>query len=76
MGQLTLTAGVARIDITPPVGFNLFAVSGISKIPIQTVLRGAMFFFLSDLLVTAVIILFPPLSTWLPRLLIAGLPFH
>jgi C4-dicarboxylate transporter DctM subunit len=73
---VVVTMGVELSVITPPVGFNLFAVSGISKIPIQTVLRGAMFFFLSDLLVTAVIILFPPLSTWLPRLLIAGLPFH
>lgn len=70
-----VTMGVELSVITPPVGFNLFAVSGISKIPIQTVLRGAMFFFVSDLVVTVIIILFPSLSTWLPSLLISGSPF-
>jgi C4-dicarboxylate transporter DctM subunit len=58
--------GVELSVITPPVGFNLYAVSGISRIPIQTVLRGAMFFFVSDLIVTVIIIVFPQLSTWLP----------
>ncbi len=63
---IIVTMGVELSVITPPVGFNLFAVSGISKIPIQTVLRGAMIFFVSDLIVTMFIIVFPALSTWLP----------
>jgi C4-dicarboxylate transporter DctM subunit len=69
---IIVTMGVELSVITPPVGFNLYAVSGISKIPIQTVLRGAMFFFLSDLLVTVIIIFFPLLSTWLPELMMAA----
>jgi len=64
---IIVTMGVELSVITPPVGFNLFAVSGISKIPLQTVLRGAMIFFVSDLIVTIFIILFPSLSTWLPQ---------
>jgi C4-dicarboxylate transporter, DctM subunit len=56
---IIVTMGVELSVITPPVGFNLYAVSGISKIPIQTVLRGAIFFFLSDLVVTVIIIFFP-----------------
>ena len=61
--------GVELSVITPPVGFNLYAVSGIARIPIQTVLRGAMIFFLSDFIVTLIIILVPELSTWLPSVL-------
>jgi C4-dicarboxylate transporter DctM subunit len=66
---IVVTMGVELSVITPPVGFNLYAVSGIAKIPIQTVLRGAMIFFISDLVVTVLIILFPELSTWLPSAL-------
>ena len=66
---IVVTMGVELSVITPPVGFNLYAVSGIAKIPIQTVLRGAMIFFVSDLIVTILIILFPELSTWLPSAL-------
>ena len=63
---IIVTMGVELSVITPPVGFNLYAVSGISKIPIQTVLRGALLFFVSGLIVTTAIIVFPALSIWLP----------
>lgn len=66
---IVVTMGVELSVITPPVGFNLYAVSGIAKIPIQTVLKGAMLFFLSDLAITIIIVLLPDLSTWLPATL-------
>ena len=72
---IVVTMGVELSVITPPVGFNLYAVSGIAQIPIQTVLRGAMIFFLSDLIITIIIILVPELSTWLPTQLMARSPF-
>lgn len=72
---IVVTMGVELSVITPPVGFNLYAVSGISKIPIQTVLRGAMFFFVSDLIVTMAIMFFPELSTWLPDRIMSATPF-
>jgi C4-dicarboxylate transporter, DctM subunit len=72
---IVVTMGVELSVITPPVGFNLYAVSGIARIPIQTVLRGAMIFFVSDLLVTILIILIPDLSTWLPGVLSRSSPF-
>ena len=72
---IIVTMGVELSVITPPVGFNLYAVSGIAQIPIQTVLRGAMIFFLSDLIITIIIILVPELSTWLPTQLMARSPF-
>lgn len=72
---IVVTMGVELSVITPPVGFNLYAVSGIAQIPIQTVLRGAMIFFVSDFIVTLIIILVPELSTWLPRVLGGASPF-
>lgn len=72
---IVVTMGVELSVITPPVGFNLYAVSGIARIPIQTVLRGAMIFFVSDLLVTVLIILFPDMSTWLPTVMSRNSPF-
>jgi C4-dicarboxylate transporter DctM subunit len=72
---IIVTMGVELSVITPPVGFNLYAVSGIARIPIQTVLKGAMIFFVSDLIVTVLIIMIPELSTWLPTVLMAKSPF-
>ena len=72
---IIVTMGVELSVITPPVGFNLYAVSGIAQIPIQTVLRCAMIFFLSDLIITIIIVLVPELSTWLPAQLMARSPF-
>jgi C4-dicarboxylate transporter DctM subunit len=73
---IVVTMGVELSVITPPVGFNLYAVSGIARIPIQTVLKGAMIFFVSDLLVTIIIVMVPEISTWLPTILSADSPFN
>lgn len=62
-----------NIDIavmTPPVGFNLYAVTGIAKIPLPTVLKGTLPFFLSDSTVLLINMLVPWFSTWLPDLVV------
>jgi C4-dicarboxylate transporter DctM subunit len=56
--------------VTPPVGLNLFAVSGTSKIPLPQVLKGTIPFFVGDLTVLLLVVFFPELATWLPDLLI------
>jgi C4-dicarboxylate transporter DctM subunit len=56
--------------VTPPVGLNLFAVSGTSKIPLPQVLKGTIPFFLGDLTVLLLVIFFPALATWLPGQLV------
>jgi C4-dicarboxylate transporter, DctM subunit len=71
---IMLTLAVEMSVITPPVGLNLFAVSGTSKIPVMSVLKGATPFFLGDLLVLLLVIFFPILATWLPDLLVVS-PF-
>jgi C4-dicarboxylate transporter DctM subunit len=56
--------------VTPPVGLNLFAVSGTSKIPLTAVLKGSVPFFIGDLTVLLLVIYNPELATWLPNLLV------
>ena len=58
--------------VTPPVGLNLFAVSGTARIPVTTVLKGAVPFFATDFLTLLLVIFFPALATWLPNQLITS----
>jgi C4-dicarboxylate transporter DctM subunit len=67
---IILTLNVEMGVVTPPVGLNLFAVSGTSKIPLPQVLKGTIPFFLGDLAVLLLVIFFPALATWLPDQLV------
>ncbi|MDC7230651.1 MAG: TRAP transporter large permease [Sphaerochaetaceae bacterium] len=55
--------------ITPPVGMNLFVVSSISNIPVHKITRDLGPFLIASFIGIVVIILFPQLSTFLPRLI-------
>ena len=53
--------------ITPPVGVNVYVVSGIDRsISLQTVFRGAVPFLFMLIAVCALLMVFPQLATWLP----------
>jgi C4-dicarboxylate transporter DctM subunit len=65
-----LTLNVETGVVTPPVGLNLFAVSGTSKISLPAVIKGTIPFFLGDMTVLLLVIFFPGLATWLPDLLV------
>jgi C4-dicarboxylate transporter DctM subunit len=67
---IMITLNVEMGVVTPPVGLNLFAVSGTSKIPLPQVLKGTIPFFLGDLAVLLLVIFFPALATWLPGQLV------
>jgi C4-dicarboxylate transporter DctM subunit len=67
---IMVTLNVEMGVVTPPVGLNLFAVSGTSKIPIGQVLKGTIPFFIGDLVVLLLVIFFPALATWLPSVLV------
>jgi C4-dicarboxylate transporter DctM subunit len=66
--MMTLTVEMSLV--TPPVGLNLFAVSGVSKIPVSDVVKGAVPFFLTDALVLLAVVFFPGLATWLPSVMV------
>jgi len=65
-----LTLAVEMSVVTPPVGLNLFAVSGTSKIPIATVMKGSIPFFGADLVTLLIVIFVPATATWLPSILV------
>lgn len=53
--------------ITPPVGVNVYVVSGIDRsIPIQDVFKGAMPFLAALAAAALLILFFPQIATWLP----------
>jgi C4-dicarboxylate transporter DctM subunit len=65
-----LTLAVEMSVVTPPVGLNLFAVSGVSKIPITTVIKGSIPFFFADVATLLIVIFVPATATWLPSVLV------
>lgn len=54
-------------QITPPVGFNLFVIQGLTGENIGTIAKSAFPFFMLMLLTTAILTLFPGLVTLLPN---------
>ncbi|MGK7376714.1 TRAP transporter large permease [Planococcus sp. 1R117A] len=51
--------------ITPPVGLNLFVVSGISGEKVEEVIKGVVPFFAIFIIVLVIVIVFPQLSLYL-----------
>ncbi len=51
--------------ITPPLGLNLFVLSGVTGTPVLSISRFAVYFVFSMLLVVFLIMLIPALSLWL-----------
>ena len=62
---------IEMAQITPPVGFNLFVISGLNNDDLTTVARAAFPFFLIMLLVTALLTVFPEIALFLPGRMIA-----
>jgi len=69
---IILTIAVETGVVTPPVGLNVFAVSGTSKIPVIEVTKGTIPFFIGDLTVLVLVIFFPALALWLPDQLVTS----
>jgi C4-dicarboxylate transporter DctM subunit len=56
-------------QITPPVGFNLFVIQGLTEEPVMTIAKYAMPFFMLMLFTTAVITMFPEIVLYLPQIM-------
>jgi TRAP-type C4-dicarboxylate transport system permease large subunit len=53
--------------ITPPVGVNVYVVSGIERdIPLQSIFRGAMPFLFMLIIAAGTLLAFPQLCLFLP----------
>ena len=56
--------------ITPPVGMNVFVINALAKdVTMSQTFRGVMPFFVAELFRVAIIVAFPALSLWLPKVL-------
>ncbi len=51
--------------ITPPLGLNLFVVSGVTGTPVLSISRYAVYFVFTMLLIVIILMLIPALSLWL-----------
>lgn len=56
-------------QITPPVGFNLFVIQGLTGHPIGRVALASLPFFLLMALAVVLLAIFPDIALWLPRAL-------
>lgn len=56
-------------QITPPVGVNVFIMKGVTDIPLYSIFRGIIPFALADLGVLIILVIFPQISLFLPRLM-------
>jgi C4-dicarboxylate transporter DctM subunit len=59
-------------QITPPVGFNLFVLQGLTGDDILAVARAALPFFAILVLAVVLIVVFPGIATWLPTRMAAS----
>jgi len=55
--------------ITPPLGVSAYVVSGISKIPLQTVFKGILPFVGSIFVCLIILLAFPQIATFLPSVM-------
>ncbi|MBB5044909.1 TRAP transporter large permease [Shinella fusca] len=55
--------------LTPPVGMSLYMVSIIARMPVHSVVRGVLPFFIPLILSLLVVTVVPAVSTWLPHLI-------
>ena len=55
--------------ISPPVGVNVYVVSGIERgLPLQTVFKGSLPFLVCLVVAAAILVAFPQISLWLPSM--------
>ena len=61
---------VEMAQITPPVGFSLFVIQGISNEKIQTILKATFPFFILMIVTVVIITVFPEIVHYLPNQMI------
>ena len=55
--------------ITPPVGVNVFVIKGIAPdVPLHIIFRGIFPFLIALIIMTALLVAFPQIATFLPDL--------
>ena len=66
LGVLAIEAGL----ITPPIGMNVYIIAGVAKdIPVHTIFRGIVPFFIAVIACMVFIMIFPQIALFLPGIL-------
>jgi len=58
---------VEMAQITPPIGFNLFVMQGLTKHEMGYIAKTAFPMFMIMVLMVIILVMFPDLATWLPE---------
>jgi len=58
---------VEMAQITPPIGFNLFVLQGMTRHEMNYIAKAALPMFFIMVVMVFVLIAFPDLATWLPE---------
>ena len=66
---IMMTVNLAVGQVTPPVAVNLYVGANISGISMERISKAALPLIFASLLALVVIIIFPDLSTFVPRML-------
>lgn len=66
---ILVVKGIELGQITPPVGINVYVVSGVSGVSPERTFRGIAPFAVMDLVTVGVLFAFPAIILWLPNLI-------
>ncbi len=55
--------------ITPPLGLNIFVISGVADVPMEIVFKGTITFLLAIFVVVALVTIFPQIALFLPGIM-------
>ena len=61
-----VTVAIEMAQITPPIGFNLFVLQGITRHGMGTIAKAALPMFAIMVAMALLLIVFPGIATWLP----------
>jgi C4-dicarboxylate transporter DctM subunit len=67
---IILTVNTELGLLTPPMGLNLFVLKQVFNVKIGTLIRGEAPFLGVILVFLAILVAFPPISTWLPEMML------
>jgi len=59
-------------QLTPPIGMNVFMLSGICNVPMYSIFRGVIPFWITQLGIVGILIAFPQIALWLPNRMMGG----
>ncbi len=56
--------------VTPPIGINVYVVAGVARdVPLQTIFKGASHMLVALFVAAALLVIFPEIALYLPRLM-------